>query len=84
MAAFKSNRNNILCELCGNPLPPASGKGRPRVFHDDCRKLANILGWAEDLFDKIDFGPERAAIVRRQLWGMGNKVKAKGQNGVEG
>jgi len=71
------------CELCGQPLPEPKGKGRPRVFHDECRKMANLLGWMEDLVGAIDFVPEKASQVRRQLWGMGNQVKAKGQKGVK-
>ena len=71
------------CELCGQPLPAQKGKGRPRVFHDDCRKLANILGWTEDLVSSINFTPEQGTKIRRQLWMMGNMIKTSGQSGVK-
>jgi len=72
-----------LCELCGQELPPAKGKGRPRVFHDDCRKLSNLMGWMEDMIGAANFSPERAKILRRHLWMMGNQVKVGGQKGVK-
>lgn len=72
-----------LCELCGQPLPPSSGKGRPRVYHDKCRKLANLLPWVEDLICEIDFTPKRGTLIRRQLWGYGNMVKTSGQTGIK-
>lgn len=72
-----------ICELCGQVLPPSAGRGRPRVFHDECRKAANLLGWLEDMLGQIDFTPEQATKIRRQLWGYGNLLKAKGQNGAK-
>lgn len=83
MAALASGRNETVCCFCGQELPPSSGKGRPRVFHDECRKLSNMLGWMEDLIEDINFDPEKAKLLRRHLWMMGNKVKAAGQNGVK-
>lgn len=72
-----------LCEMCGQPLPPSTGKGRPRVFHDKCRKLNNLLSWAEDIICDTDFTPEQGTKLRRQLWGYGNMIKTSGQSGAK-
>ena len=44
--------------------------------------IAKEFGWMEDLCQSIDFTPEQAGKVRRQLWGMGNMLKVAGQNGT--
>lgn len=74
---------NPICELCGQPLPPSKGKGRPRTFHDKCRKLHHLVGWMEDMIQDADFTPDRAKILRSHLWQIGNSVKAKGQSGAK-
>lgn len=32
------------CDVCGTPVPPREGRGRPALFcSDDCRDLRNLL-----------------------------------------
>lgn len=40
-----------VCALCGNPLPPKKGRGRPRIYcSDHCRQLAH----SERIKDRFD------------------------------
>lgn len=72
------------CECCGQPLPPQKGRGRKRVFCDDkCKRMVSVLSWVEDLVSDINFTPEQATKIRRQLWMTGNMVKTSGQKGVK-
>lgn len=72
------------CECCGQPLPTQKGRGRKRVFCDDkCKRMVSVLSWVEDLVADINFTPEQATKVRRQLWMTGNQVKTTGQKGVK-
>lgn len=39
---FDVDEPTSTCKLCGNPLPPRKGRGRPRVYCSDrCRNLAH-------------------------------------------
>ncbi|WP_164477770.1 hypothetical protein [Nocardioides pantholopis] len=39
---FDMDEPTTTCKLCGNPLPPRTGRGRPRIYCSDrCRHLAH-------------------------------------------
>lgn len=39
---FDMDEPAATCKLCGNPLPPRQGRGRPRIYcSDHCRNLAH-------------------------------------------
>jgi hypothetical protein len=68
------------CELCGKMLPESTSKrGRPRIYHDDCRKLEQLLGWIEDQLQLVDLDPDSAKKVRSRLWYIGNTVRLGGK-----
>ncbi|WP_156392049.1 MULTISPECIES: hypothetical protein [unclassified Nocardioides] len=46
------------CALCGNPLPPKKGRGRPRVYcSEHCRQLAYSERLAERFENQVDEPP---------------------------
>lgn len=61
--------DGIACEVCGHPVPPHSGAGRPRVRHGYCDQLGKTLNWLETAIDNTrlyldERGKEK---VRRRL-----------------
>ena len=66
------------CELCGGELPDQSGKrGRPRVFHDECRKIDQLLGWSENLLSDLTIDNEHKKKLRGRLWYLANCLNGK-------
>lgn len=65
------------CTFCGQPLPKQIGRGRKREYHDNCRQLLHILGWAEDLIMEIDFTKEASKEKRSHLWYLANLLNKR-------
>ena len=65
------------CELCGRPLPPQSGRGRPRVFHEDCKRAAELMRWLVQTVDRIDFTPEAYKVFRADMFALANDVRTR-------
>lgn len=65
------------CELCGRPLPPQSGRGRPRVYHPKCKRVADLMGWLVKEVEGIDFAPSHAQSLRSDLFALANDVRQR-------
>lgn len=65
------------CELCGRPLPPQSGRGRPRVYHPDCKRASELMGWLVQTVERIDFAPEYAGAFRSNMFALANDVRTR-------
>ncbi len=64
------------CPFCGR-LVEQPLSGRPRIYHDQCRKLNQLLGWLEDLITQIDFTDEKSRALRSRLWYLANTLNRK-------
>lgn len=62
------------CPLCGQLLPPAAKTGRPMVYHPSCRRYRQLIGWIEDTMENIDPTPEKATLIRKELWYLSNVI----------
>ena len=40
--------NDIKCQVCGEAVEQ-SGKGRPKEYHTECRRIAQQMSWLEDI-----------------------------------
>lgn len=75
------------CSFCGQflsgPLDTSNKSGgRPRKTHDECGNAFRLLNWFSREFPKINFTPERAAVVRSDLVRMANTLPvARSANG---
>lgn len=74
------NKDIRKCPVCGHDVIVTIGKrGRPAVYHPDCKRLASVMSWAEDLIIGIDFTPEQSRKMRGELWRLSNCLnKMKG------
>ena len=64
------------CPFCGGFVEqPLSG--RPRVYHDQCRKLNQLLGWLEDLIISIELTEEKKRALRSRLWYTANLLNGR-------
>lgn len=69
--------NSSLCEVCGRPLPKRKSgqRGRPRAYHETCKRFNDLLGWITQQAEAIDFTPAKAMAWRSELWLIGNTIK---------
>lgn len=65
------------CPVCGQFIHRnANAKGgRPRIYHDDCRKLQQLFSWLEDMLPEINFDDDHISKVRGDLFRLANTVR---------
>lgn len=57
---FDMDDSTATCKLCGNPLPPRKGRGRPRIYcSDSCRNLA----YAEHIEERYERDPAEPPLA---------------------
>lgn len=76
--SLDSRKSEVICPVCGYAVEQ-SGKGRPRVYHEDCGKLEHLLGWVEGLLDGRRLTVEKRRKLRSRLWYLANCLNGKGR-----
>jgi hypothetical protein len=72
MSAAKKSTKNTICPFCKEEVEQ-SGKGRPREFHDECRKMISVLSWLEDMVtEKIPKNCATKTAVKSNLFRIAN------------
>jgi len=70
---------NKNCPVCGQ-IVPCSGRGRPPIYHPDCRKFEQLTSWLDDLLTQrihpTDKGKKK---IRSRLWYLANLLNIKKQ-----
>lgn len=62
------------CHVCGQLLEQKK-TGRPRIYHDDCKRLNELLSWTEDQVFKIDFiNRHYSQMIRSRLFQIANQL----------
>jgi hypothetical protein len=51
------------CPVCGDDVEQ-TGKGRPREYHQECRRIAQQMSWLEDI---ISGGTPKNADTRKYI-----------------
>ena len=67
---------SLECPICGHKVEQ-SGKGRPKVYHDKCRKLEQLFSWSEDLLMEIFPTAEAKKKIRGRFWYLANQINKK-------
>lgn len=75
---FDVRKRAVICPICGFEVEQ-KGIGRPRVYHEDCKKIEQLLGWLEDLYIKVAMKKEKSALMRSKLWYLANCLNGKGK-----
>lgn len=62
-----------VCPVCGHQIEVTKRRGRPQIFHPDCKKLTELLSWIESL--NIDFADSKhKQRVRANLFYLSNTI----------
>lgn len=67
--------NNVteMCEFCGFPLPPYSGKVRRPRFHTDCSQVSRTLDYLTRQLETSRLTPESRTRLRKHLFYIANQ-----------
>lgn len=61
-----------LCQLCGNELPPSSGRGRKPTHHPECSQASRSLDYAIARISEMDLTIPAKIEIRRRLFAAAN------------
>lgn len=73
------NKDIRKCPVCGQDIEVVTGRrGRPQVYHPECKRYQSLLVYIEDLTSSINFTNDRRKAVRGELWRIANRLNRGG------
>ena len=61
------------CPVC-QQIVEQTGKGRPKVYHPDCRKIEQLLTWLDTLIDEVDLSAAAIKNMKTRLFYLVNRL----------
>jgi len=61
----------IKCQVCGKVVPQ-TGKGRPREYHKECRRIAQQMSWLEDIIMGMEPNADNKKYIKSNLQRLAN------------
>ena len=63
------------CEICERPLPQSSGRGRPRLYHPECKDYRDRFLLLQIAIPKLKLTHKAAAQLAGELMDLRNAVQ---------